>query len=331
MRELWKKQGRDDAVTPVIAGIVIVAVSIVLGAVAADWAMRFTEPLPKAEAVGIQSTIERTFTTNLTTSNLVLMPIAGAPVLLREAQLTLTIDGRTETVRMSALANRTRDGALWRAGDAICLSGTDAACFRPAGATVTAIITLDNQLLYRDTHHLQAFRILPSGGIQPQCAGPARVLVVGKDITNGATGPQIPVYSYVTLDNGTTVQAQWSGAPVVAGWSSSHSSTPQSVLGLRGAARGFGHNLTYSSWVSDAHVKVLKDGDPVPQVPAFGSQTSVDAYLRPYVDVPAQRMDLAFNEAILLFEFNPSLTSAAADFQDYVALVQFPGGGCLAS
>lgn len=325
---MWKH--RDEAVSPIVGGLAAIAVAIVLGVAASNEFMKFSKEPPAAQITGLSGSVKATIESNLSTSSLLLTQFAGQPILLREGTLMLTIDGVFEEVPLTAFAERTRDGVFWRAGDTVCVSGTRSDCLRPAGGTVTAMIVANNQLLWQGTYHLQAFSILSTGGIVPACNGPTKVLVVGKDITYGANGPQIPVYSYFTSNNGTTVQAMWNGAPVVAGLSSTYEGLgPSNVLGLRAGARGFGLNLTYSSWITDPHVRVLKNMDPVPQIPAFGNQTSIDTYLRPYVDVPTQQMRLAVNEAILLFEFNTNLNSPAADFQDYVALVQFPGGGCV--
>jgi len=171
------------------------------------------------------------------------------------------------------------------------------------------------------------FEILPTGGVRPRCAGPLVLEVVGVDITYGATGPRIPVYAWSTRNGGATFSPLYGGVPVARGMQESFVVGPGDIVGVRGQANGFGFVSTWNSWSADPHVRVLRDGDLPPDVPAFGTlQTDIAVYLAPYIE--NGRIALAEHEVIVLFEFNPDLASTAADFQDLVILYDFIAGNC---
>lgn len=80
--------------------------------------------------------------------------------------------------------------------------------------------------------------------------------------------------------------------------------------------------LERNSCEESASVKVLRDGDPVPDIQGFESQADVVHYLRNYIDPDTNTMHLDENQAIYLFELGTTnLSSSAADFQDAVVLV----------
>lgn len=84
----------------------------------------------------------------------------------------------------------------------------------------------------------------------------------------------------------------------------------------------FNSYITVDSSSGSAAVKVLRNGDPVPDIKPFEKQDSVKTFLSPYMDLKSGRMTLQANQVIYLFELGTtSLNSAAADFQDLVALV----------
>jgi hypothetical protein len=69
-------------------------------------------------------------------------------------------------------------------------------------------------------------------------------------------------------------------------------------------------------------VKVLRDGDPVPDISGFENQTDAVEFVRKYIDPETNTMTLHENQSIYLFELGTTrLTSSAADFQDLVVLV----------
>jgi hypothetical protein len=70
-------------------------------------------------------------------------------------------------------------------------------------------------------------------------------------------------------------------------------------------------------------IKVLVDNDPVPAVPGWNGQASVETFLRPYVENngAGDKMKLAPNQGILLFEMWTDLKGATNDLQDNVVLM----------
>lgn len=171
------------------------------------------------------------------------------------------------------------------------------------------------------------FEILPGGGVRPSCDGPLELRVVGVDITYGLNGPRIPVRAQATFDNGATMRPLYGGRAVAEGMTERFNVTTSDQIGVRGQANYLTFNSAYRSWVADPHVRVLKDGDLPPDVPAFGTiQQDIAVYLAPYV--VNGRISLDHDEIIVLFEFVSDLSSSAADFQDLVVLYDFQGRTC---
>ena len=90
-----------------------------------------------------------------------------------------------------------------------------------------------------------------------------------------------------------------------------------------------------SWWRGDVHieansheqsqqVKVLRDGDAVPDIKGMDDQADVLQFIKPYIDFDSNKMTLDENQAIYLFEIGTTnVSSSAADFQDLVVLVTF--------
>lgn len=166
------------------------------------------------------------------------------------------------------------------------------------------------------------FRIRPDGGVEPTTARRLNIEVIGVDITYGADGPRIPVHAWSTLDGG-LLSPLYGGAPVARGMTAAFDLPPGSIVGVRGSAdyEAAQWHSAYNSFDASPHVRVLKDGDVPPDVPAFGTiQQDIAVYLAPYVQDGL--IALAPDEIIVLFEFG-SLGTAAADFQDLVILYDF--------
>jgi len=81
-------------------------------------------------------------------------------------------------------------------------------------------------------------------------------------------------------------------------------------------------HMSVNSLGKSSTVKVLRNGDPVPDIPGFRNQNSLAAYIAEYTDTTTNTISLDKNQAIYLFELGTTdLASAAADFQDLVMLV----------
>jgi len=80
--------------------------------------------------------------------------------------------------------------------------------------------------------------------------------------------------------------------------------------------------LQRNSHEESPSVKVLRDGDPVPDISGFEDQADAVHFVQNYIDPDTNTMHLDENQSIYLFELGTTrLTSSAADFQDLVVLV----------
>jgi fibronectin type 3 domain-containing protein len=165
------------------------------------------------------------------------------------------------------------------------------------------------------------FNILPTGGVTVLRNANVNVTVLGTQITYGAGGPNVPVTAWWTQNGGTTTTPLFSSQAVVAGNLANFTVGPGAILGVRGSANYQTFHATYNSYDGDPHVAVLRNGSAAPSVNAFNGQTPLSAYLAPYVVNGTIR--LTPTQVIVLFEFNPTLNSVAADYQDLVLLMDF--------
>ncbi|MDD5469202.1 MAG: prepilin-type N-terminal cleavage/methylation domain-containing protein [Candidatus Peribacteraceae bacterium] len=73
---------------------------------------------------------------------------------------------------------------------------------------------------------------------------------------------------------------------------------------------------------NNQYVVVLKDGDPVPDVPGMENQASIQDFVEAYINLETGTVSLQPNQALYLFELGTTdLQSSAADFQDLVLLL----------
>jgi len=81
------------------------------------------------------------------------------------------------------------------------------------------------------------------------------------------------------------------------------------------------HLMRNSHYESSA-VKVLRNGDPIPDIQGFDGQSDAVEFVQQYIDTESGVMALDINQSIYLFEIGTTrLSSSAADFQDLVVLV----------
>lgn len=87
--------------------------------------------------------------------------------------------------------------------------------------------------------------------------------------------------------------------------------------------RGSVH-LEANSAEQSEQVKILRDGDAVPDISGLDDQADVLEFIKPYIDFDTNKITLDENQAIYLFEIGTTrVDSSAADFQDLVVLVTF--------
>ena len=83
-------------------------------------------------------------------------------------------------------------------------------------------------------------------------------------------------------------------------------------------------HIEANSHEQSQQVKVLRDGDAVPDIKGMDDQADVLQFIKPYIDFDSNKMTLDENQAIYLFEIGTTnVSSSAADFQDLVVLVTF--------
>lgn len=254
-------------------------------------------------------------------------------------RLLVTIDGNQSFLSLDAWPI----GDSWDVGEWLCIVGPGPECAFAQGDAVAISAWSDDRLAFQlstlsdaglsDDDLVQyqgrrpSFRIDDDGGINVQCDVEATMHIVGTQITHGIGGSIIPVYARPS-STGTAPFLDVFGAPVTAGMQHPFGLLPEgSVLGVWGHALSGSFDESYSSFASDPHVLVLQDGDQGPAFQPYGQQIGIGQMLEPYVDDDGI-ITLQPEEAIVLFEFNPSLNSPAADFQDLVVLFEFAQADC---
>ena len=81
-------------------------------------------------------------------------------------------------------------------------------------------------------------------------------------------------------------------------------------------------HLAVESPTATQQVKVLRNGDRVPNSTPFMNQATIVSFVHNYIDVQSQRLRLGSDEAIYLFELGTTnMSSSAVDFQDLAILV----------
>ena len=161
--------------------------------------------------------------------------------------------------------------------------------------------------------------------VNPVCTTEFKVLCT--DITYGAGGPNIPV-KMNRAKNGSYFNGwMFNNSPVSAGqtYSEMVGEGQSAVYKIKANASYGNFNATYES-INTNQVKTLVNGSPPPtQWSGFGGQQPVSACVNPYTNSQTQKIQLANNQAIFLFELGVNTTqnpnSAAIDFQDLVVLM----------
>lgn len=251
------------------------------------------------------------------------------------ASIVATTDSGTHRVDMSWYTERGILDQQLGTGQWLCVAGPRTDC--PLPASTNASIRLENpshslslgQLSIQDdeslldsirvtgqraSHYIDLF-----GGVVLQQPMEVHVEIIGTQITWGSGGPDVPVTARPTVDGGATWIDAFPG-PVQRGHVYNLGVLPPwSRIGVDAVAEYSWFHAQYNSLSDDPHVVSLEHGDPVPSAPAYHGQVPVTAMLTPHTSNGSIVLDP--NEVILLFEFNPNLSSLAADYQDLVAII----------
>ncbi len=143
-----------------------------------------------------------------------------------------------------------------------------------------------------------------------------RFEVLGGEITCGAGGEDIPVSTHLYVDD---TEHTWDTNSALT-LTNQAAGTTFDVKSISDGRPNCNVNMEVStSNTNTSQVKVLLDGDPVPDIEPFANQNSIEVFLRKYV--ANGKIKIADNEAIYLFELGTTdQESAAYDFQDNVVL-----------
>ncbi|NQZ68198.1 MAG: hypothetical protein HRT89_09015 [Lentisphaeria bacterium] len=191
---------------------------------------------------------------------------------------------------------------------------------------VSTIFEIENGQIVLSEDANTTFRIV--GGDMSYTGGQLNV-TMQLGINDASYEPFGPFNSAVTgniLDNN---EHEYDAGILEAG--SEISITARSWMVRRGYSGS--RNWHWNSWMarssapSNTNVYVLRDGDPVPNITAFGDQQSIAGYVASFVDAETGLISLADNQSILLYElYTTNMGSSAADFQDVVVVVTMDTG-----
>lgn len=147
--------------------------------------------------------------------------------------------------------------------------------------------------------------------------------VLGGEITCGAGGSVINTTTTinVTPQGGTTTSTTLPSSTKQLNLQATVGTT-LTVTGKALATACISTEPTYNSQTHNGtQVWTLRNGDPVPNFPPFGGQGTIDSYLTKYLDPVTQKVKLAENQVIFLYELGTTdTTSTAYDMQDLVVL-----------
>lgn len=155
---------------------------------------------------------------------------------------------------------------------------------------------------------------------------------LGSEVTFGNGGPEIQVTVKYSKDDGKKWKKLFQGKDIDGGESQtvSNITTGSKVLTKIRGTYQFLWWLTfdqeYTSNDQTGHVITLRDGDELPDYPAFGNQQNLTAFLQDIVDEDG-RIDIGPYDAVLLVELF-DLFGIGIDFQDAVLLMEFSDPPC---
>jgi hypothetical protein len=203
---------------------------------------------------------------------------------------------------------------------------------------------LQTQALTRSSTSVFAIKPATSGGgSQIVLTNPSNVTIqiLGSDIRCLASGTPMKTIAQVnvTLPESTTNSQTATVDPVTLAPDFAYSSQPigttfdftGKVLPLSAGnpnntclAESISGSNGFNSLTNSDQVKILKDGDIVPSVSAFGNGESVKSYLQDYIDSTGKvvRLPNPQFQSVILFELGETdTTDTAYDLQDLVLLV----------
>lgn len=142
---------------------------------------------------------------------------------------------------------------------------------------------------------------------------------LGRDITCGATGPDVPVETNLYIDgNKQTWDTNSSPSLTLPNQPAGTTFDVESIAGDGSMCGGYEKTVS-STDTNSPQLEVLVHGDPVPDYAPFADQETINHFVQNYVK--DGKIHLASNQAIYLFELGTNNQSNAAfDLQDNVVL-----------
>ncbi len=156
---------------------------------------------------------------------------------------------------------------------------------------------------------------------------------LGADITYGQGGPEIAVTVRYSKTGGTGPWTNLFGGNDIDGGETTTTSTipvsSQVVTSFKGYYKHSGwltFDQTYKTDDESGHIIMLRDGDPLPDYPAFNGQTPLKSYLQAIIGADG-KIDISPYEVVYLVELG-ALNTSATDYQDAVVRLQFNTPSC---
>ncbi|MFC6942843.1 type IV pilin N-terminal domain-containing protein [Salinirubellus sp. GCM10025818] len=316
------------ALTPVVGGVLIVAIAVILATIVATLGLGFTSYLGDPAAVaGIGQSVEVTIGADETSHTLQLVHHSGQTIPVES--LTVVVSGGESTTRTAVPATGALADGAWSAGEPVTLPlKTSTVC---AGDPDSVEITLVQQTNAERTHQISSQTVpvqpgqfvISEGSVEPTVDYSADVELLGTAFTYGAGGPDIPIEMEVTV--GDETNQPWpgnvndGGNPRTTNYADREAGESIVVTAEAQPHEGYSGHEVDSVADEGTFVHVLRDGSDAPDVEGFADQDDAEAFVAEYVDDGAIELD--DNQAIYLFELSHSTENSGADFQDAVVLV----------
>jgi len=318
------------AVSPIVGVVLLLVITVLLVGTVAGLLYATTGLLGRSAPAFAQSESVQVSSGQGPDHALAFRHDGGQVVDASNLRIRVTVGGNT-TVHTPASTGALSDGT-WSAGEQfhVPLNGSQV-CTRGATAAHVTVVyrgSANRQfVLSQRTVPIERtdFVIHPdSKSVVPTRNYTAKVRFIGSGW--GTSSRHAPVR--VLVRSGGSVVHEWhSNDTKHDGFPPYHLSTHHAGTSLSVTAEGKTGFRPWSPWrtVDASHhakyMRVLRDGDPVPNAQASSGQKSVAAFVAPYVK--NGNVSLRPNQAIFLFDFNTHTPTSQVDYQDAVVLVSF--------
>lgn len=323
-------RGVDRGISPVVGGVLLLAITVLLVASVGVMLFAATGELSNPMPSVVQSQSVEVGSGPSAAHRLQFRHEGGQSVDVDQLRVRVAVAGQA-TTRTPAREGALADGQ-WSVGEAFDVALNETRVCAPSASTVNVSIIYEgsgSQQFEMSERRIPIertdFVIHPSeGAVVPTRNYTAKVRFIGSSW--GTETTYAPVR--VLVRSGGSVVHRWrSNDTQHDGFPPYHLSTQTAGTSLSVTAKGQVQNWFWTDWrvVDAAHnaeyMRVLRDGDPVPGVEGSSGQKAVAAYVAPYVK--NGRMSLKENQAVFLFDFNTDRPPAEVDYQDAVVLVSF--------